>query len=68
MPDVNNLKEEGFTLIHGFRGFSPWLLCQNTMAVGAFFTSWWTGSRENKKRNWDRYNLQRNTPSESPPP
>jgi hypothetical protein len=26
IPDVNNLKEEGLILVHGFRGVSPCLL------------------------------------------
>jgi hypothetical protein len=26
IPEVDNLREEGFLLAHSFRGFSPWLL------------------------------------------
>lgn len=31
-PDKIHLKEEGFTLIHDFEGFSPWLAGRNTEA------------------------------------
>jgi hypothetical protein len=27
IPNRNNLREERFIFTHGFKGFSPWLLC-----------------------------------------
>jgi hypothetical protein len=35
VPDINNLREEGFILIHGFRWFSPKLLGPMHLVTGA---------------------------------
>jgi hypothetical protein len=44
IPDINNIKEEGFTLAHGFRGVSPsWHGGHDYIKL---LTSWHVESRE----------------------
>jgi hypothetical protein len=56
MPEINNLREKRFILVHGFRGFSPKLtasivlglrrgehLYGGSMGWERLLTSWWPG-------------------------